>query len=150
MIESLADIMSDFGGEANHARCLAHIVNLVVKIILRQFDVSKKKKRKDVPGDLNLPGDESNNDEDDEMVRVLDKEEKEMDKGDEADDEESETLMSDVEKIEDTMEDEVKEVRKEVKPVREVLYKVAIFFIFLFFFFWASKLFNDGKAVLSF
>ena len=130
MIESLADIMSDFGGEANRAWCLAHIVNLVVKIILRQFDVSKKKKRKDVPGDLNLPGDESNDDEDDEddeKVRVLDKEEKEMDKGDEADDEESETLMSDVEKIEDAMEDEVKEVRKEVKPVREVLYKVAIF-----------------------
>ena len=130
MIESLADIMSDFGGEANRARCLAHIVNLVVKIILCQFDVSKKKKRNNVPDDLNLPGDESNDDEDDEddeKVRVLDKEEKEMDEGDEADDEESETLMSDVEKIEDAMEDEVKEVRKEVKPVREVLYKVAIF-----------------------
>ena len=129
MIESLADIMSDFG-EANRARCLVHIVNLVVKIILHQFDMSKKKKRKDIPGDLNLPGDESNDDEsneDDEKVRVLDKEEKEMDEGDEADNEESETLMSDVEKIEDTMEDKVKEVRKEVKPVQEVLYKVAIF-----------------------
>ena len=122
----------------------------MVKIILRQFDVSKKKKRKDVPGDLNLPGDESKDDEDDEKVRVLDKEEKEMDEGDEADDEESETLMSDVEKTEDAMEDEVKEVRKEVKPVREVLYKVAIFLKNYSFFFWALKLLNDSKAVLSF
>ena len=133
MIESLADIMSDFGGDANRVRCLAHIVNLVVKIILRQFDVSKKKKKNGIPDILNdpdLPGDESNDDEVDEIVRVLDKEEKEMDEGDDGDDEESETLMSDVEKIEDTMEDEVKEVRKEVKPVREVLYKVA-FFLFL-------------------
>ena len=122
MIESLANIMSDFGGDANHVRCLAHIVNLVVKIILylRQFDVSKKKKTNDIPNILNdpdLPGDESNNDEVDEIVRVLDKEEKEMDEGNEGDDEESETLMRDVEKIEDVMEDEVKEVRKEVKPV---------------------------------
>ena len=46
MIESLATIMSQFPGEANRARCLAHIVNLVAKIILRQFDASKKKKEK--------------------------------------------------------------------------------------------------------
>ena len=128
MIESLADIMLDFGGDTNHVRCLAHIVNLVVKIILHQFDVSKKKKTNDIPNILNdpdLPGDESNNDEVDEIVRVL---EKEMDEGNEGDDKEGETLMSNVEKIEDSMEDEVKEVRKEVKPVREVLYKVAFFY----------------------
>ena len=96
------------------------MVNLVVKIILCQFDVSKKKKMNDIPSDLNVPdltGDESNGDEVDEIVRVLDKEEKEMDEEDEVDDEESDTLMSDVEKIEDVMEDEVKVVRKEVKPV---------------------------------
>ena len=54
MIESLADIMSDFAGEANRARCLAHIVNLVVKIILRQFDIPKKKPKKDLPAVNNL------------------------------------------------------------------------------------------------
>ena len=46
MIESLAEIMAHFSGEANRARCLAHIVNLVAKIILRQFDMSKKRKKK--------------------------------------------------------------------------------------------------------
>jgi hypothetical protein len=46
MVENLATILSDFPGEANRGRCLAHVVNLVVKIILRQFDVSKGKKKK--------------------------------------------------------------------------------------------------------
>ena len=45
MIESLVTIMSQFSSEANQARCLAHIVNLVAKFILRQFDKSKGKKK---------------------------------------------------------------------------------------------------------
>ena len=51
MVENLAKLVVDFPGDANRARCLAHIVNLVVKIILRQFDISKKKKTTDVPKD---------------------------------------------------------------------------------------------------
>jgi hypothetical protein len=46
MVETMATILSHLSGEANRARCLAHIVNLVAKIILRQFDKSKKKKKK--------------------------------------------------------------------------------------------------------
>ena len=49
MVESLATIMSHFIGEANQAWCLAHIVNLVAKIILCQFDNSKKKKKANKP-----------------------------------------------------------------------------------------------------
>ena len=49
MIDSLSTIMADYPGEANRSRCLAHIVNLVVKIILRQFDVSKKKGKQNEP-----------------------------------------------------------------------------------------------------
>ena len=93
--------MSDFAGEANRARCLAHIVNLVVKIILCQFDIPKKKPKKDLlaANDLesNGPDMASGNDHDmdeaeeefEELARVLDKEEKEMD---EADDEEATRL----------------------------------------------------------
>jgi hypothetical protein len=141
MVDSLAKIIAGFPGEANRSRCLAHIVNLVVKIILRQFDVTKKKVKKNIPGD---PVTDSNGDEDqrdmisseenavDEMERVLDKEEKEMDDGDEDDDEDGETLERDVEILEEALEEEVKEVLKLVKPVRQVLYKVGPFF----FFFW--------------
>ena len=130
MIESLATIMSDFPGEANRARCLAHIVNLVVKIILRQFDVPRKKEKEVLPpNDSNLPDLPSGNDvelEEDleELARALDKEGKEMDEGDEEDDEDSECLERDVEKIEEAMEEEIKGVVKMAKPVQQVLFKV--------------------------
>lgn len=65
------------------------------------------------------------------MERVLDKEEKEMDEADEADDEESETLLRDVEMIEEAMEEDIKEVSKMVKPVRQVLFKVRTHLFFL-------------------
>ena len=42
MIESLAKIISHFPEAANRACCTAHIVNLVSKIILRQFNARKK------------------------------------------------------------------------------------------------------------
>ena len=140
MIDSLATILLDFPGEANRARCLAHIVNLVVKIILRQFDVVKKKKKKDLPtNDANVPDlassdhghgevePEINEDELDEIVRVLDKEEKEMDEAGEADDEEGDKVVRDVELIEKAMEEEIKGVSKMAKPVRQVLFKVGTF-----------------------
>ena len=114
MIESLATIMSDFPGEANRARCLAHIVNLVVKIILCQFDVPRKEEKGVLPpNNSNLPDLASGNnvelEEDlEELARVLDKEGKEMDEGDEEDDEDSEHHERDVEKIEEAMEEEIK------------------------------------------
>ena len=130
MVESLAQIMSDFAGETNRVQCLAHIVNLVIKIILRQFNVSKRNKRTNIPSDSDVPNLENvsepeiNEAEVDEIIRVLDKEEKEMDDADEADDEENGTIMRDVEMIEEMME-EVKEMTKMAKPVQQVLYKVA-------------------------
>ena len=159
MIECLTTITTDFAGDANRVRCLAHIVNLVVKIILRQFDVPKKKEKKDqpVPNDNNnVPDLASGNNQDnnpevteeklEELARVLDKEEKEMDEGD--DDEESEKLLRDVEIIEKAMEKEIKKTSKMVKPVRQVLFKVSALFYYWpgslgpqclrasFFFFW--------------
>ena len=140
MVEKLAEIMSDFAGEANRARCLAHIVNLVAKIILRQFDKSKKKKKKNVPEKPtgNVANDTENNDkeledlgdDDDDEERVLDKEEKEMDEGndDEGKDGDSDVdvvkLARDIEIIEEAMEEEIEGAVGEVKPVRQVLYKV--------------------------
>ena len=86
MVESLANIMSNFAREANRVWCFAPIVNLVVKIILCQFDVSKKKKNTNIPS--SVPDLENNSEpkineaEVDEIVRVLDKKEKEMDGAD--------------------------------------------------------------------
>ena len=44
MIKSLTTFISHFPSATNHARCTAHIVNLVSKIILCQFDAKKKPK----------------------------------------------------------------------------------------------------------
>lgn len=43
MIDQLAANLIDFPGASNRARCFAHILNLVVKSIMRQFDMPKKR-----------------------------------------------------------------------------------------------------------
>lgn len=43
MIEELEHLLDDFPGAANQTQCFAHIINLMVKSILRQFDVPKAK-----------------------------------------------------------------------------------------------------------
>ena len=157
MVESLATIMSHFPGEANRARCLAHIVNLVAKIILRQFDEPRKKKKKmdnvlnmltgndggtdkiavDEKAEKIVDDEEESDEFDDKMDRELDKEEKEMDDGDSDDeDEDSEKLLQDAKILEEAMEEELERVAKKVKPVRQALYKVSpSFFFFSSFFF---------------
>ena len=42
MIEELSKLLHDFPGEANRTRCFLHIVNLVAKQLLKQFDVPRK------------------------------------------------------------------------------------------------------------
>lgn len=41
MVEELADLLDDFPGAANRTRCFTHILNLVAKSIIKQFDVPK-------------------------------------------------------------------------------------------------------------
>jgi hypothetical protein len=41
MVEELADLLDDFPGESNRTRCFTHILNLVAKSIIKQFDVPK-------------------------------------------------------------------------------------------------------------
>lgn len=43
MIDALVNLVAQFPGQKGRVRCFAHIVNLVVKIILRQFDSRVKK-----------------------------------------------------------------------------------------------------------
>jgi hypothetical protein len=41
MIEKLASRLVEFSGAPNRARCFTHILNLVVKSIMSQFDVPR-------------------------------------------------------------------------------------------------------------
>ncbi len=41
MVEELADLLNNFPGVANRTWCFTHILNLVAKSIIKQFDVLK-------------------------------------------------------------------------------------------------------------
>ena len=45
MVTELEDCIENFGGEAQQVRCFLHVVNLVAKSIIRQFDVPKNLKK---------------------------------------------------------------------------------------------------------
>jgi len=42
MIDCLRDIMKVFPGDANHSRCFNHVITLVAKRMVRQFNVNPK------------------------------------------------------------------------------------------------------------
>ena len=43
MIEHLATLIESFPGTANQTRCFTHILNLIAKSVLRQFEAPKSK-----------------------------------------------------------------------------------------------------------
>jgi hypothetical protein len=43
MIEHLANLIETFPGAANQTRCFMHILNLVAKSVLHQFETSRVK-----------------------------------------------------------------------------------------------------------
>ena len=43
MVEELATRVTAFPGQANHTCCFAHIINLVAKSLLKQFDLPENK-----------------------------------------------------------------------------------------------------------
>ena len=52
MIDALAELLPAFPGGANRMRRFTHILNLVVKVILRQFDGAKEKANERLEGAL--------------------------------------------------------------------------------------------------
>ena len=47
MVKTLEVLIDDFPGAANQTSCFLHILNLVVKSILKQFDLLKSKEKKE-------------------------------------------------------------------------------------------------------
>ncbi|EPS96717.1 hypothetical protein FOMPIDRAFT_1102388, partial [Fomitopsis schrenkii] len=45
MIDELQKLVKSFPGQKMRSRCFLHIVNLVAKALLRQFEPKKKKKK---------------------------------------------------------------------------------------------------------
>ena len=124
MVETLAKVISHFPGTANCARCTAHIINLVTKMILRQFDAKKTngttKKSNDTGDNTNNEPNNTElvNDEDDltGLAEGLNREEQEV--ADDEDEEMSENVEADLKDLEEALKEEVLEVAKLVKPLQ--------------------------------
>ena len=115
MIDHLAVLNDTFPGAANQTWCFAHILNLVAKSVLRQFEAPKKGKVvvNDIDGDKEMEID-SNDDE------ASDNEGGDgSDKCDDADDEDEDDGLPD--ELDELSEEEL----SSVKPIRLVLTKVS-------------------------
>ena len=111
MIEELANLLDDFPGPANQIRCFTHVLNLVVKSIIRQFDSPKSKNDKNINEATNellsLAGNIEFDEEDDEGEDEDDSVEGWIDKR---------TLMTP---------EELEELDESVEPLRLLLTKVS-------------------------
>ena len=122
MIDHLANIVPEFPGAANRTRCFSHILNLVVKCIMKQFDAPKGQK-KNFEAALEGFTDELEDDAGDEDDCDL------MD-ADGFSDELGGTVMADEDGSDDgrseMTEEEISVLDEDVKPVRLVLFKVGL------------------------
>jgi hypothetical protein len=115
MVEELANLLDNFPGPANQTWCFLHILNLVVKSIIQQFNLPKSKKTSDNKDEDDLTLDAATA----ELLKLaadIDLEEQiTVSTGDDEvadnDDEGS------VDKHEDMTEDELKELAASMQPV---------------------------------
>ena len=126
MIDHLAVLVDTFPGAANQTRCFAHILNLVAKRVLRQFEALKKGKSVDDAAAKELAAvvDEISLDKDEEAS-----DDGSDDDGDECDDVDDDVVDDDEEGVQDDelSEDELMSIKENVKPIRLVLTKVSQF-----------------------
>lgn len=129
MIEHLAILIEMFPGAANQTRCFAHILNLVAKSVLRQFEAPKGKGEKaigDAARELAAVFDELDNAESSESGgnEAGDSDEGNDDEDDDAVDDDEDGLPDERKGME---EEELASLDDSVKPIRLVLTKVSQF-----------------------
>ena len=115
MIDELSVLLEEFPGAANRTRCFTHVLNLVAKSILKQFDLPKAKAGEALSAAMEalsvLAGD-------------IETEEVDMD-GDLAEDDDSDDDEDGIADPRDVMTDsEIAELDESLQPVRLVLVKV--------------------------
>jgi hypothetical protein len=117
MVTELAKLLRDFPGEANRTRCFAHIVNLIAKSLVSQFDVPKKQ------ADEKLSAAEK---ELQKLAQVLELDEVQtrLERTKQANDEEADDLEGWVDEVDQLSEEEQEQLSESVRPVRLVLVKV--------------------------
>ena len=127
MVETLEVLIDDFPGAANQTCCFLHILNLVVKSILKQFDLPKSKEKKE--SDNNSDNEESDKTMDwaaEELLKLagnVDNEGNLMLNDDEEEDDSNEGWIDECGEM---TEDELRELSASVAPVRLLLTKVRL------------------------
>jgi hypothetical protein len=122
MIQELSDLLENFPGAANQTRCFTHILNLVVKSVLKQFDSPKKKTRDSLQ-------DDGANERLDEPEDIDDEELGPEDLNNQYNDnEEDDNIDGWIDERVELSQVEVDELEASVLPVRLVLTKVCILF----------------------
>lgn len=116
MIVELSKSLPNFPGPANRSRCFTHVLNLVVKSIMRQFDVPKAQE--------NGAMDEAAK----ELAATLEDEElsswASVTEGSEDDDD----VDGWIDERDDMTEDERNDLIEDVEPVRLMLVKVSLYY----------------------
>ena len=122
MVECLEVMIDDFPGAGNQTRCFLHILNLVVKSILKQFDLPKKK---NPSGNDDNQIDEIIDQATEELLRLAGDVEMEGELMVD-DDEEDDNEEGWIDEREEMTEDELRDLSASVAPVRLLLTKVKI------------------------
>ena len=132
MIEHLTTLIEGFPGAANQTRCFTHILNLVAKSVLRQFEAPKSKGGKvldDAARGLAAIFDDLEDDDDVELDGASNEGNED---GSEVNDDVDDDVVDDDEdglpdERDGMSEEELASLEKSVKPVRLVLTKVRQF-----------------------
>ena len=124
--QSLATLVDTFPGAANQTRCFTHILNLVAKSVLRQFEALKVKGDDvldDAAKELAAIFDELEDDDDDDGASKTNSAGDDSGESDEHEDDDDDGL---VDKWGGMLEEELASLEESVKPIRLVLTKVLI------------------------
>jgi len=120
MIEELADMLPNYPGAANCARCFLHIVNLITKTLLKQFDIPKKNAKATLDAAEMELLELAQGIELEEMLTVA-----EQGAGDKDDREENDNLEGWVDEVALLTDEERAKLHDNIGPVRLVLVKVS-------------------------
>jgi hypothetical protein len=125
MITYLGKRLKEFPGEANRTRCFAHVLNLVAKCIMKQFDAPKKHQTKKQGGGKD--SDESDMDPDEALALASNTQHDALveELEDEFDDEEIRVGDEGPSGRESMMAAEIEALEAKVKPVTNILTKVS-------------------------
>jgi hypothetical protein len=119
MVEELVYLVAAFDREASRTRCFAHIINLIAKSVIKQFDLPKGK----------AGAGEALNDAVEELIalarEIEDEEQVTLDSANEEDNIEDDNVEDWVDEWETMSEEEIQQLNNDVQPVRWVLVKVS-------------------------